>query len=74
MTSYIAVTRAASGFLLGGVKVHRSSRFEAHSDACAFAAQSLRVNRDAGRDVEDSWVETSEQPYEVRASIGAIVH
>lgn len=57
--SFIGTLKAGKGTLLGGVKVHRSSRFKTRASAQSWLKQAVKGNRDAGRDVASSGVETS---------------
>lgn len=50
--SFIAKVRAKTGFLIGGVTEHRSSRFESRRDAFDWAWLVRDTNRAAGRDVD----------------------
>ena len=45
--AYVAIVALHSeGFLLGGCRMHASSAFESESDARAWAAQAVQVNRE----------------------------
>lgn len=66
--SYIATVRAASGFLVGAVKVHRSSRFASRRDAFSFAWTIRDLNRMAKRDVDPNIdIEASHREPEIHA-------
>lgn len=56
VVGYRAWMKAGKGFLLGGVKVWTSSTFELKRDAESLRQTSVKINRDAGRDVASSGV------------------
>jgi hypothetical protein len=64
--SYYGVIEAADRcMLLGGVKVHRSSRFKTRKSAKTWMENSVQVNKDAGRYVGAWTVVESDQPPEI---------
>jgi hypothetical protein len=63
--SWIGVLHAKSGTLLGGVRVHDSSRFSSKEDAQAWLDQAVRANKEAGRDVGHAGIVSSNRPPEI---------
>ena len=64
--SYYGVVRAGKGFLLGGVKEHRSVRFPYKKDAEDWVDTVKKVNLASGRDVCSTAVVGSSKPHELK--------
>lgn len=56
MMAFRATVKASYGTLLGGVKVHQSSWFEAKQDAQDWAHVIVKNNKESGRDVGDWYI------------------
>ena len=56
MVKYQGIVLAGSGFLLGGVKIHKSSLFEKKEDAQNWLVTAVETNLQANRSLKDYYV------------------
>jgi hypothetical protein len=65
MVSYIGIVKAEKSVLVGGVTVHKSSRFTTEKDASRWCESCIKVNRDARRYPDGGCVIESNLPPEI---------
>ena len=69
--SYFAKLEANTGWLLGGVKRHQSSRFATAKQAWDWLETAISINREAGRDpktgLDEDGIYLSDLPAEIEA-------